>query len=49
MSMPPTTPRRPPALNPLLKVLRRLSILAIIVIGGYGLLIAAWVLLNPRW
>jgi hypothetical protein len=29
--------------------LRRLLILAGIVVGGYALLIGIWVLLNPRW
>jgi len=38
------------AMNPRVKrFLRRFLILAGIVIGGYALLIAMWVLLNPRW
>jgi hypothetical protein len=31
------------------RLLWRLAILALVVVGGYALLVAAWVLLNPRW
>jgi hypothetical protein len=27
----------------------RLAILALVVVGGYVLLVVAWVLLDPRW
>jgi hypothetical protein len=45
---PPASPQSPAA-RFVRSLLWRLAILALVVVGGYVLLVVAWVLLDPRW